>query len=214
MTHQEDDSDEDVRNDEMEPRNQRGIVPRDLLFDLTLDDLLGEVRAMRSLDEERTTTVGIRVAPMGFRVMIDLLADERRTSFSRIALAGSVQGLALLEAEPAVRACRVAYRRATAAAFDEGDRDVMSRLGKTTSYNFEHAEGEHTTFPVWAKVHAVIVRTALACGIAPARLAVLCIVRSILTLPNNRKYRRGLQDEIDAFLRHVSYRERILRLGL
>ncbi len=193
------DGDDDESFDQGSER--RGILPRDALFALTLDDLLVTLRGMSALDAEETKVVGIRSAPVGFRVILGFLADEQFTSYSRIALAASLQGLALLEAEPAVRACDLAYRRARTAAMDAGDRDTRARLGKATSYSFEHGESEHTTFPVWRKVHARIVYLAMACGIAPARLAVLCIVRSILTRPNQRRYRNDLQDEIDAFLR-------------
>lgn len=211
MTSGRDGDDDDSGEQDSEPR---GLVPRDDLFALTLDDLLITVRGLPVLETEETVTVGIRTAPIGFRVILGLLADELFTSYSRIALAGSLQGLSVLEAEPAIRACRLAYKRAVTAAMESGDRDARARLGKTTSYSFEHGEAEHTTFPVWRRVHARIVRTAMACGIAPARLAVLCIVRSILTRANQRRYRHDLQDEIDAFLRHVSHREQILRLGL
>jgi hypothetical protein len=106
-----------------------------------------------------------------------------------------------------------AYQAARRAAMSSGNRDALARLGQKSDYRFQHAEAEHTTFPVWRTVHARLVELSRACGISTARLTTVAIAVSLLTLPNQRKYRQGLVDEVVAFWRFVEYRDRQLRLG-
>jgi hypothetical protein len=106
-----------------------------------------------------------------------------------------------------------AYTAASSAALSNGDRDALARLGEKSNYRFQYSEAEHTTFPVWRTFHARLVELAMACGISAARLTVIAILVSLLTLSNLRKYRRDLDDEVAAFWRYVERRERVLRLG-
>ena len=190
------------------------LAPRDELAALTLEEVLDRRGHLPSeIQDQDTIPVGIRVAPVGFRVILGLIAGERHVSYSGLTLLASAHGLVLLATDARlVELCRV-YTAASGAGLSSGDHDVLARLGQKSDYRFQHSQAEHTTLPVWRTIHARTVELSMACGISAARLTVVAILVSLLTLPNQRKYRQGLEDEVAAFWRFVAHRERILRLG-
>jgi hypothetical protein len=187
---------------------------RDELALLALRDLLDRRGHLpNQVGDEDTIPVGIRVAPVGFRVILGLLASENYVSYSGLALIASAHGLALLATDPRMIRLFRAYSVARRAVMSTDDQDALARLGEKSNYRFQHAQAEHTTFPVRKTVHARLVELAMACGIPAARLSVIAILVSLLTLPNIRKYRDALEDEVAAFWRYIAHRERLLRLG-
>ena len=190
------------------------LAPRDELASLTLDEVLDRRGHLPSqIQDEDAIPVGIRVAPVGFRVILGLLAGERHVSYSGLTLLASAHGLVLLATdERMVKLFRV-YTAASRAGLTSGDQDALARLGQKSDYRFQHSQAEHTTLPVWRTIHARLVELSMACGISAARLTVVAILVSLLTLPNQRNYRQGLEDEVVAFWRFVAHRERVLRLG-
>jgi len=190
------------------------LAPRDEFALLTLDEVLDRRGQLPGkIEDEDTIPVGIRVAPVGFRVILGLLAHEKRVSYSGLSLAASAHGLFLLATDDRMMKLFRIHKAASTAGLSSGDRDALSRLEQESDYRFQHAQALHTTVPVWRTIHARLVELSRACGISVARLTVIAIVMSLLTLLNQRKYREGLKDEVAAFWRFVAHRERVLRLG-
>lgn len=190
------------------------LAPRDELVTLSLNEVLDRRTELSSrFNDGDTVPVGIRVAPVGFRAILGLLAAENHTSYSGLALVASAHGLVLLSTDDRMIKLHRAFNAATRAGMTSGDRDALSRLEQESDYRFQHGQAIHTTFPVWRVIDARLVVLARACGISVARLTTVAITVSLLTLANQRKYRQGLEDEVVAFWRFVAHRERVLRLG-
>jgi len=78
------------------------LAPRDELALLTLDEVLDRRGHLPSeIQDEDAIPVGIRVAPVGFRVILGLLAGERHVSYSGLTLLASAHGLVLLATDDA-----------------------------------------------------------------------------------------------------------------
>lgn len=205
-------TDDPDRDEQEEPSWE--LAPTDNLAEASLDDVVREaaVQPVR-LDDEDSAQIALREAPVGFRGILRLLAQELRTSYSRLVRAALDHGMALLGTAPEVIALEAAYDLATAAAMSRGDRDALAQLNQVSAYEFQHPQKFRTTLAVSKKTSSRISDLAIACGIPRPHLAVLAVIVSVLTLPNNRLYRDVLHEEVDAFMRFVVWRRRVLALG-
>lgn len=189
------------------------LVPRDELALLTLDEVLVQVGRRRGNDDEAAAIIAIRVAPVGFRAIMAHLAREHRMSFSRLALLSSWHGVTKLEAEPRIQMLRQSYESTRSAAMDSGDLDALARLNQNTAHDFQHSQAIRTTIAVPRTLQARLVDLGMVCGLALPRIVIHAILESTLTLDNSRKYRVVLEQEQAAFMRHIEYRNRVLRLA-
>jgi hypothetical protein len=190
------------------------LVPRDELAALTLDEVLALVGRRAIRDDDPALVIAIRVAPVGFRAIMGHLARERHMSFSRLALLTAWHGVAKLEGDSRVQLLRQTYEATRSAAMDSGDRDALAQLNQNTPHDFQHSQAIRTTIAAPRALHARLGDLAMVCGIPLPRVAIYAILESTLTLENSRKYREVLLSEMAAFMRHVEYRNRVLRLGL
>lgn len=181
--------------------------------DTDLSDVIRQLRRQpRPIDEEQPARLGLRSVPAGFRAVVHRLAREHFVSMSAFAKTAFDVGMDLLDQEPWIIYLRQVYDRVSEAAIDGGRPSAMRRLDRRTSYGFRDSAEYHTTFPVSRRTQARIVELADICGIHASQMGVLAILRALLTLRNNRGYRRGVEEEIETFREFVHHR--ILELEL
>jgi len=173
---------------------------------------LAAASATRTEDEKRDQ-IPVRVAPPGFRPIMGQLAHENRVSYSRFARYALAQGIAILDDEPWVIGARKAYNLTRADAMSRGDQDALGRLSQDVTYEFQRSQEDRTTLAISHESHARLAELAMVFGIPTSRLAVLVVLVSLLTLPNNRRYRDGFIEEVKAFRRFVVRRTRVLEMG-
>lgn len=208
----------------MEPRaNDRGAVmtgdswdltPSDDLADLTLSEVvqLAQSTPSRVVDEDRVQ-IAVRFVPPGFRSIMEQLADEHYTSYSRLTRHALDHGMAILDAQPWVAALRSAYQLTRSDAMSGGDQEALARLNQVVSYEFRQQQAFRTTLAVSRETAGRVTDLAMACGTHAPAVGVVTVLVSLLTLHNNRGYRRGLYGEVKAFQRFVIRRTRLLSLG-
>ena len=189
------------------------LVPRDELALLSLDEVLAQVGKRTGDDDEPAAIIAIRVAPVGFRAIMAHLAHEHRMSFSRLALLSSWHGVTKLEVDPRIQLLRQSYESTRSAAMDSGDLDALARLNQNTPHDFQHSQAIRTTIAVPRTLQARLVDLGMVCGLPLPRILVYAVLESTLTLDNSRRYRTVLEEEQMALMRHVEYRNRVLRLG-
>lgn len=186
----------------------------DQLSDLTLMGILNDPSIRESLDDDDDSRQQIRLreALPGFRAMMGKLADELFISYSALCRATLGHGTAILEVQPWIGHLRSAYEHLRREGMDRGDPDALSRLNQTVHYNFQQSRPASTTMDVSRATAARISDLAMVCGISRPKLAVIAVAVSLLTLRNNRGYRKLLQAEVDALERYVIRRTREFRL--
>jgi hypothetical protein len=190
------------------------LDPPDDLADMTLGDVLRQAAQLPSrVEDDDAVQIAVRVAPIGFRGIIRQLAREARPSYSHFIRKALDHGMAILDKTESIIALREAYDLTNSSAMSSGDLDALGRLNQTAGYDFKHPQSLRTSFTASKNTTARVADLAIVCGIPLPRLAVLTVLVSVLTLPNNRGYRAALVDEIEAFERFVVYRTRVLRLG-
>lgn len=188
--------------------------PADDPAEMSLSDVIrGVVMQPSRIEDEEAGPIAVRVANTGFRGIMRQLARELRISYSGLMRQAVHHGMGILDAHPSIVALRQAYDLTNSAAMSSGDQDALTRLNQIAAYDFKHPQSFRTTLTVSRETAARVADLAIVCGIPTPRLAVLTVLVSVLTLPNNRGYRDALLDEIEAFHRFVLYRRRVLLLG-
>ncbi len=187
----------------------------DGLSDMTLTEVLNDLTVRASLDvpEEGRQQIRLHEAPPGFRALMGKLADELFVSYSGLSRVTLGHGLAILEAKPWIGHLRSAYEHVRREGMDKGDPDALGRLNLTMRYSFRQSRPVATTLDASRATAARISDLAMVCGVPRAVVAVVAIALSLLTLRNNRGYRKLLDDEVDTFRRYVLRRTKELRLG-
>ncbi len=187
----------------------------DELSDMTLMEVLNDLTVRGSLDvsDESRQQIRLHEAPPGFRALMGKLADELFVSYSGLSRVALGHGIAKLEVRPWVDRLRSAYEHVRREGMDKGDPDALGRLNLTVQYSFRQSRPIATTLDASRATAARISDLAMVCGISRATIAVIAIALSLLTLRNNRGYRKLLEDEVDAFRRFAIRRTKELRLG-
>lgn len=166
----------------------------------------------KRVDEDDRAQVGVRSLPNGLRAVLGRLAREHAVSFSSFTRAAFEYGVVLLEQELWIQTLRDVYDSATAAAMDEGQRGALRRLDRKVQYDFRDPVQYRTTLAVSRVTKARIAELAHICGIYAGQFAVVALLRALLTLDNNRGYRKSIEEEVAAFREFILHR--ILELQL
>lgn len=211
------------------PASSRGLVPlgrrqygldpwqtaEDDLDEMGLLDVLNSpgIRGGLDADDDSRQQIRLHEAPPGFRALMGKLADELFLSYSGLCRVSLGHGIAVLEAKAWMRHLRSAYADVGRKGINHGDVDAMTRLDATVKYAFQQPRPVSTTLDASRATAARISDLARICGVPRAAVAVIAIAMSVLTLANNRGYRRILETEVDAFRRWVVRRTRELNLG-
>ena len=175
-----------------------------------LDTIIGDVEWDR--DETRQSAIGIRNAPAGFRTIIRALAKKHRVSFSELIRRSLLHGAAILAANFEMKDLVRVHTEARERALDLGEQRALTRLDQVHPYDFVSSETCHTTLSVDIEVKGQLSELADVCGTHLNRVAVIAVAASILTLPNERDYRRILFEEMDGFWAMVKERIQLLKL--
>lgn len=181
--------------------------------DMSLREYMREAAVTPTRIDDQPSQIAVRVAPVGFRGIMRQLAREQRVSYSALMSHALDHGMAILDAQVSVIALRDAYDLTNAAAMSSGDQEALARLNQVATFDFKHPQTFRTTLSVSRNTSARVGDLAIICGMPAPRLAVVTVLVSVLTLPNNRGYREALLDEVEAFHRFVIYRRRVLLLG-
>jgi hypothetical protein len=157
--------------------------------------------------------VGTRQASDGLRNMSRDLARRHKVSLSTFNRFTTKHGSARLIADHRMRSLSDTLRRVRADAMESGERAALRRLDQVHPFEFIGSEPCHTTLSVFWWVRGQLAEIADTCGIHMSKVAVIAILASIASLPNERGYKKVVLEELDGFWEHVRRREEILRLG-
>ncbi len=187
-------------------------LDEDTLADLGLEAVLGNSEFAR--DETKDPgQVGIRTAPSGFRAILRDIARGYSKSFSELARRSSTHGAAILAADLEMRKLTEAHAEAWERAMNRGEQRALNKLDQVHPYDFRYSETCRTTLAIDLSVRGQLAEIADICGLPLGRVAVIAILASLLTLPNERGYRRILLEEMDGFWAEVRERRQFLKLG-
>ena len=163
-------------------------------------------------DEAKQSAIGIRYGPAGIRVILRALAKKYYLSFSELVRLSLRHGAAILAANSEMKDLVEVHAEAREHALDLGEQRALTKLDQVHPYDFVNSETCHTTLTVDFEVKGQLSELADVCGTHLNRVAVIAIAASILTLPNERDYRRILFEEMDGFWAMVRERTQLLKL--
>jgi hypothetical protein len=179
--------------------------------EVRLDELLREAAAQpQRLSEQDRAQIAVNDVPAGFRTITDQLSRELRTSYSILTRHSVQLGMDRLDSTLWIARVRHAYDEVRSGAMSGGDRESLARLDQPEPFVFQAPQPRRTTLTVAPETAARVGKLAMVCALTPGELGVLAAVVGLLTLPNNRGYRDGLIEEVEAFERRVARRTRHL----
>ena len=157
-----------------------------------LDQLLSSRKSMDSIDdsEHPHEQIGIRSAPPGFRAVCNHLARQYRISYSKFVRLALKHGAAILAADNRLRSLKRAYQALSESAIDSGDPASLARLDQPQSFEFLRTNPVRTTLSCMRKVVGDVADLSRTCGVHVATMGVIAIYCSLMTLPNERGYRK------------------------
>jgi hypothetical protein len=181
--------------------------------ELSLTEVIreAELTAHRVNDDE-LKQIAVRFVVPGMRGVMGQLAREHETSYSDLTRHALDHGIQILDSLPWIGALHQGYDQLRYRAMSTGDEDALARLGQTGRYELQRSQEDRTTFSVHRETLSKISSLAVASGIHVPPLAVVLVAISVVTLPNNRGYRKWYIAEVKAFRRFVDHRTQILLL--
>lgn len=156
--------------------------------------------------------ISLKLAPPGYRAMCRALAREFGMSYSQFKRLTTMHGTAVLDADHRMKELREVYVRARSLAMDSGDHRALTRLDAIETYTFDRTERVRTSFYTYPWVKGKLSELAETCGVHDTTIAVISVLASLLTLPNERGYRQIILQEMDAFWDWVGRRTQVLSL--
>lgn len=164
------------------------------------------------MDVTKDEFIHTRTSPLGFRVLVKILAARMDTSRKAIIRHGIRQGLALLLARvTGAKDCVALYDTAVRLAVEEGSNTSITILETGHSYNFLYGMQKQYQLPCYPEYRDIMADRSEALGIPSTRLAYICIFLSCMTVNVPRGLRKSIQQEILNFSESVDYRYRSLK---
>ena len=160
--------------------------------------------------EHPYTTIGIRTSLPGLRTICGEVATNHGMSYSQFTRLALKHAVSLLAADERLLLVRDALGTLRTAAMDSGNSAALRRLDELHPFEFLESQERRTTYSCILKVTGFLADQARVCGIPQARLAVIALCISMLTLPNERKYRDLLDREVGHFWDVMNRREQAL----
>lgn len=182
------------------------------LAELGLDTVLKEGETAKD-KEDPLGSIGTRTAPPGFRSICRELGGKYDMSFSRFVRLAMKHGAAILTADPVMKDLKKEYRQLRSDALDSGIPSALVRLDQPQAYDFSRPQPCHTTLSTIPWVRAHLSELTDITGIHVSKLAVIAILASMATLPNERGYRVLVMDELKEFWKTVRQRHLGLQIG-
>jgi len=105
------------------------------------------------------------------------------------------------------------YQQVRASALDLGHPPALTRLDQVHPFDFVRSQSCHTTLSTIHWVKGALAKLADECAIPPSKLVVIGVLASLATLPNQRGYQQGIEEQLDAFWEVIFLRNAYLGLG-
>ena len=183
------------------------------LAELRLAEVLMRGKAFDKADPEKGG-IAIVAGPPGFRAMCRDLLAKHHMSFSMLVRLGLMHGAVVIAADPRMLKLKRVHLRLRSDAMDSGNPAALARLDQLHPFELVRPHPYRTTLSVVPWVRGELAELADLFSVPLGKIAVIAVLVSIATLPNNRGYQRIVKDELDAFWDAVERRTAQLSLDL
>ena len=135
-------------------------------------------------------------------------------SFSMLVRLGLMHGAVVIASEPRMLKLKRVHLRLRSDAMDSGNPAALARLDQLHPFEFVRPHPYRTTLSVFPWVRGELAELADTLSVPLGKIAVIAVLTSIATLPNNRGYQQIVKDELDAYWDAVERRTAQLSLDL